>query len=1132
MKIAILGSCVTRDMVQYLPKDVTLTLYAARSSLASLVAEPVHVDENAIQGEHAFNRRAVYWDMMKLFWDKLALAKPDVLVVDFIDERFDLWKKGEQVVTRSNYLSLSGVEPSLLSEFELVRRESSQAHDLWKRSCDRFVQRLSSLCGQVILHRAVWAEAYYEDGQVREFNAKDRQIARSANTWLNEYYDYFEAVLPAVSEVRVPDKFCVSNYAHKWGRDFFHYGEAYYQRLADMVGPHLRSISSKLRESRVMTLQENIFQSSVERYDEARSLVRWPSVKYEWNSLQEFLVTEVIGSGIHTILLDDALLDIYIDIKKHAPAYVYLHGNCPRGSGFKLPVFSGSNVLGSLNVTKIVPSDPVLLMDESLELSWHAGSATCNIQTAYKAIFEKVFTWAAASEVVFWGGSGGGFAALYYSYFFAGSTALVWNPQTTILSYLPDAVGRYLTVAFGKTLDDGPQVFGDIEHDVARLYREGYRNRIIYIQNDEDWHVASHLVPLLEAVGVDSKRVLSASFEGLAAPNFYLFFGNFSKDHDPPSNREIHCALAECFSVHGNPSEFVFSRLINCRHCGSAAPKWLVDALVERRVEFFRVDWPHFRADPVLDIGAPYKVVLSTGLSVQASADGGVDWRMEFERDISSNIHDFYSLSHVGRLLCAYEELANPALLDAALDILRSFTAFIRDPDALKLIMTNRGYSSADHSMSIRANVLVKLFQVIGADEARRTVNRSLLESAASHLWDIGDFLADPANIYPSNHGIMACLTLAQVANAFGRLKYISEQYLRQASTSLMRLIKTSFDRDGWANENTVGYHSFILRLLRDYLEYCTRNSLGADEIKDIRGYLERGEQALSFCVRQDGSIPPIGDSPLYRPKITSINHSKLFAESGFLIVKDELLYLSLVCGSRSDNHKQVDDSSLTLHYGGEDLIIDGGSYCYDSTDPFRKYLVSFRGHSGLFSEAVADLSAKAYLHQRKYASIEEFADTADGRFAKARYGHGVDNIECERRVLVDHSGGVLIADRARADNPASLFYQSFMLAPHLKLVANTGSELVFEGERYGIVIAQFRAAECLVEHGQTEPKVAGWCSINWREKESTHQVRFLQQGGSAHYLTKVQVYERQKGLRGSEVSRHPSGRAVARLYA
>lgn len=857
-----------------------------------------------------------------------------------------------------------------------------------------------------------------------------------------------------------------------------------------------------------MTTPEISFEEIAARYGEVRSLARWPSTNHVWSSLDKFLDSAVVESGIHSILLGELILDIYIEVRHGAPAYVHFHGNCPRAAGFKLPVFSGSNVLGSLKVTKIVPSDPVLLLEDSLELSWHAGSSSCNLQAAYRAIFGKVFAFTAATEVVFWGGSGGGFAALYYSYFFPGSTAMVWNPQTRILGYLVEPVNKYLRVAFGTTLDDVEPIPREIEHDVSRLYRNGYENRIIYIQNDEDWHVAEHLGTFLGALNVDCASLESGGYDGIVAPNAYLFVGNFSKDHQPPSNVEIHYALQECHSVHGDPLQFTFGRLINKRHGASCSPSWVVEALLSRRMDYFRPDWPHYSACPAVDTATPYGIVLSTGVVIDASPDGEVDWRMAFDRDVSTNIHELYSLVHVGRLLSAYCERKDSLLLEAGVAILRHFLAFIKSPQALELVMTNRGYSSADHSMSIRANVLVKLLQTIQQGESRLADGR-LIDDAAGHLWDIADYLADPKHIYPSNHGIMSCLTLAQVANQFRELRYVSDHYLRHANTTLIGLIRASFDRDGWANENTVGYHSFILRLIRDYIEYSTRNGLEGEELGTLKEYLRRGEQALAYCVRQDGSIPPIGDSPLYRPGLPSINHSKLFAESGFLIVKDATLYLSLICGSRSDNHKQVDDSSLTLHYDGEDLIVDGGSYCYDSNDPCRKYLVSFRGHSGLFPESACDLSAKLYLLHRKSASIEEFWESVEGRFAKARYRLDLDNFECQRRIWIDYDGRLVISDRTSADNPATVVYQSFMLAPQMRLVENGGSYLVFEGDRYGIVISQFNASGCVVEYGLSDPVVAGWCSVNWREKEKTYQVRFSQKGLEANFLTKLQVFKR-----------------------
>lgn len=234
MRIAILGSCVTRDMVQFLPANFQLALYVARTSFVSLASDAVLINEEDIAVEHDFNKRVVFWDMTKAFWQKLEEAKPDIIIIDLIDERFDLWRMGGKVVTRSNYLSMSNVEQEYLSGFELLRRSSQSTHDVWKMSCDTVIPRLRSACKKIVLHRSLWAEKYYVDENVVPFDEPDRQLAAAANRWLSDYYDHFMTLCPDAQQIAVPSELCVSNFAHKWGRDFFHYGNAYYKKLAEL----------------------------------------------------------------------------------------------------------------------------------------------------------------------------------------------------------------------------------------------------------------------------------------------------------------------------------------------------------------------------------------------------------------------------------------------------------------------------------------------------------------------------------------------------------------------------------------------------------------------------------------------------------------------------------------------------------------------------------------------------------------------------------------------------------------------------------------------------------------------------------------------------------------------------------
>ncbi|CAM4254449.1 Heparinase II/III-like protein [Bordetella pseudohinzii] len=874
------------------------------------------------------------------------------------------------------------------------------------------------------------------------------------------------------------------------------------------------------------------FERCAGKYLDVRSLDKWPSANYRWSSIDDFLGCSDIVSGIHSIALEDSsILDVYVDLKVDAPVYVYFHGNCPRADDFKLPVFSGSNVLESLRVTRVVFSDPGLLMDSSLELSWHAGSSRCNLQSAYKAILRKIIGLFTVPEVVFWGGSGGGFAALYYSFFFPGSTAMVWNPQIDILKYLEEPVAKYLDLGFGTRAGDAKPIADHVVHDVAELYRNGYRNRVIYIQNADDWHVQDHLVSFLDALGVDAPSIISSGHNGMVAEDIYLFLGDFSVGHEPPSNVVIHCALRECYAAHGDPRCFDFGRLIEGGHgIGGQCPAWLREGLMGRKIPFFRSDWAHYAAAPAVEADRPYAIKFSTGLTLDFGDFANVDWLVEFDRDATDNIHELYSLTHVGRLLSAYEETRSRAYFLAALGILRSFFDFIEDPDNFDLMMRNRGYSSADHSVSVRSNVFMKFLQIVIAEPTIAGADQGVVDSVIVNLWNAGDYFSNPKNIYPSNHGMMSCLTLAQIANQFRNQGYLSNHYLRRAHVAMLGLIGDSLDRDGWANENTVGYHSFICRLLENYIEYCDKNNLPMVDGERLCVFLRQAKQALEFAVRQDGSIPPIGDSPLYRSEIPSINSSKFFSESGFLIIKDEKIYLTLVCGSRSSNHKQADDSSVTLHYGGEDLIIDGGSYSYDSADIYRKHLVSARGHSGLFVASAADIAPRAYLRQRHVACIDEYVETSSGRFASCRYTLEQDQFECERRLFVDYDGCVLLADRATAQTHESLFCQSFLLAPQLKFVKRIGNAWVFEGSKFGLVVSQSAFDDFSLEIGRVDVPLAGWCSVDWRKLLPTNQLQFFQRGSEARFLTRIRIFDKKSRTDLSEYCVPPVA-ADARQY-
>lgn len=129
--ICIFGSCVTRDVFrisQYLG-DLK---YFARSSLISLMSDPLFLRDEEIQLDSDFQKKMIISDFSKNFLNA-AGTKDTLFIIDLIDERFDLMKYKQSYVTCSNEFvngKLTDIYP-----FERISRHQDSTHELWKQSC-------------------------------------------------------------------------------------------------------------------------------------------------------------------------------------------------------------------------------------------------------------------------------------------------------------------------------------------------------------------------------------------------------------------------------------------------------------------------------------------------------------------------------------------------------------------------------------------------------------------------------------------------------------------------------------------------------------------------------------------------------------------------------------------------------------------------------------------------------------------------------------------------------------------------------------------------------------------------------------------------------------------------------------
>ncbi|GAA4106220.1 hypothetical protein [Enteractinococcus coprophilus] len=231
----------------------------------------------------------------------------------------------------------------------------------------------------------------------------------------------------------------------------------------------------------------------------------------EFSSLEDFVNHEVVPAGISTIYVGGIPIDILISPGSAKTTIFFFHGAIQ--PHFTLPVLSGLGISGGLAANRVFISDPSLVLDEKLMLSWYAGNEhQPDLQQDLLTIMEKIVTSLDSERTIFFGGSGGGFAALYFASYFAESLALVFNPQTDIAQYSRGAVRDYALRAFDINQDE-PRPLDKLPvgvvTDLCTHYMKSRPNSVAYMQNMADKvHVEKHLTPFWNAVDADTEVFL------------------------------------------------------------------------------------------------------------------------------------------------------------------------------------------------------------------------------------------------------------------------------------------------------------------------------------------------------------------------------------------------------------------------------------------------------------------------------------------------------------------------------------------------------------------------------------------------------------------------------------------------
>lgn len=225
--ITIAGSCVTRDAFEFDFGKYSLQHYFARTSIVSLMSAPVPIDENDIKLDSKFQRKCVYNDLSKNFFREIKETKSDFIILDLIDERFNLLKTGDSFITNSHELKISKYSDKL-SATEIKRDETQ--YPLWEKAAKMFFEKLFLIYkpSEVILHKTFWKECYYDNFGTEQPFIKNIYEIRRHNKLLDMYYNYIEENFPNISVIDMKETGLISSEKHMWGIAPFHYEDTHY----------------------------------------------------------------------------------------------------------------------------------------------------------------------------------------------------------------------------------------------------------------------------------------------------------------------------------------------------------------------------------------------------------------------------------------------------------------------------------------------------------------------------------------------------------------------------------------------------------------------------------------------------------------------------------------------------------------------------------------------------------------------------------------------------------------------------------------------------------------------------------------------------------------------------------------
>ena len=222
---------------------------------------------------------------------------------------------------------------------------------------------------------------------------------------------------------------------------------------------------------------------------------------------------------------------------------------------------------------------------------------------------------------------------------------------------------------------------------------------------------------------------------------------------------------------------------------------------------------------------------------------------------------------------------------------------------------------------------------------------------------------------------------------------------------------------------------------------------------------------------------------------------SEAFPCAGVYILRDRDLYMAFDGGPYGAHHQHEDKLSFWLAAYGRSLIVDPGRYLYDTSTPFRAYLLSTRAHNTLLVDGEGQSS---HRHNDEYFSREPLGNAWESRAdrvrvsAEYRLGFGEDgeiDVTHRRSVLFVPGRYWVLLDEVLGEGRHAL-ESRFQFMPGGARIEGGWVRTEYEDANVLVCPEGGSGFDVRIESGQHDP-LGGWYSDGYNLIEAAPQAAF-----------------------------------------